>query len=83
MKESLHDYPRKSDNIKLEFWYFKSVEEVDKDNHTNLTSFSRITILPDDVVKKKSGHFSSEEKDWKTESAQFFSEDKESWFWRC
>ena len=67
------DYLGKCGHIKLEFGLVKSVEV--ENNHG--AGYESDKFFPDDVETKKSGHFSSEEKDSKTESARFFSEDED------
>ena len=68
------DYLGKCGHIKLEFGFVKSVEN--EDNHgAGYESDKFFPDEPDDVEAKKSGHFSSDSKDSKTESARFFSED--------
>ena len=61
-------------HIKLEFGFVKLVEK--EDNHG--AGYKSDKFFPDDVeTTKKSSHFSSKEKDSKTELARFFSEDED------
>ena len=69
------DYLGKCGHIKLEFGFVKSVENGNFDNHG--AGYESDKFFRNDVEAKKSGHFFSEEKDAKNESARFLSEDED------
>ena len=67
------DYLGKCGHIKVEFGFVKSVEKEYFDKHGAGYESDKFYQL-NDVENKKSDHTSSEGRDSKTESAQFFSE---------
>ena len=70
------DYLGKCGHIKLEFEFVKSVEKEDFDKHGAGYESDKF-YQENDVKSTKSDCVSSEEKDSKTDSVPFFSEDED------